>query len=115
MSNTTVSGEVSSMSGEKGFAHSTNNGRLPGACRHANIQLPRNNEPALLHAMIPDTLSCGFQAIQKATWGLASPRGPARAEFDLERRAGVRMNLLRHYNQGGFRVFHGMTQAEPCG
>src|SRR5664279_3349971 len=101
MSNTAVSGEVSSISGEKCLAHSTNSGRLPGACRHANIQLPRDRESALLHAMIPNALGGGFEAIQQTTWGLATPRGPARTEFDFERRAGVYVNLLRHNNQGG--------------
>src|SRR3979411_354635 len=113
MSNTAVSGEVSSMSGKKCPAHSTSNARLPGACRHANIQLPRDGEWALLRAMMPDVLCDRFEAIQNTTRKLASPQSAAASEFDLESGAGVRVNLLRHYNQGGSRVFHGLTQTEP--
>jgi len=53
-------------------------------------------------------------AIEKARGKPSSPQGAPAFEFDLERRAGVRMNLLRHYNQGGSRVLYGVTETEPC-
>src|SRR5262249_9232617 len=115
MSNTAVSGDVSSISGEKCPAHSTNSARLPGACRHANIQLPRDGEWALLRAMAPDVFGDRFEAIQNATGELASPQGAAASELDLERGAGARVNLLRYHDQRRSSVLHSLTQTEPDG
>jgi len=59
--------------------------------------------------MILHAVGRGFEALQQSI-----PCSAFTAKFDLERRTGVRVNLLRQHDQCRFGVLYGVTQPEPC-